>query len=286
MTTSTQVQEEAEISLIDILLFLKASTRNVLISTATCLLLGALYYFSVPNMYEATATIQVASVAGELVEPPAVLLEKIKLPMFFSPATIQACGFNVGLNSQRNFSELLKPTLNKSTPLISFAMQARSSTEARFCLDVVIGEIQKSQNELVRPLIDLKKEKIAILTDQLKFIENVAKSTPKDKALWNAMDAQFSNRVVSMPSNLSKGFELRDLRKQINTLESELLPPHTLPASLVAPIYAPEISVSKRPHFTFGSSLAIGVFLGLLITGVLRALPKIRVQMHAAEMQQ
>lgn len=43
MTTQSQQQvEDDEISLIDILLFLKASGRNVLISTIVCFLIGAI----------------------------------------------------------------------------------------------------------------------------------------------------------------------------------------------------------------------------------------------------
>mgnify|MGYP003346251564 CR=1 FL=1 len=167
MDTQSQPQEENEISLIDILLFLKASKRNVLLSSAACLLLGASYYFLVPNMYEAAATIQLASVAGELVEPPAVLVEKIKLPMFFSPVTMQTCGAEGDLGSQSKFAERLKPALNKSAPFISLAAQARSTKEAKACLEAVINEIQKSQNEIAKPLIEEKKQKLALLGNQL-----------------------------------------------------------------------------------------------------------------------
>jgi uncharacterized protein involved in exopolysaccharide biosynthesis len=79
--------EDDEISLIDVLLFLKASGGNIVKSISVCLLAGGAYYFSVPKMYEASATIEMARVAGELVESPAVLLEKMKLPLYFSPAT-------------------------------------------------------------------------------------------------------------------------------------------------------------------------------------------------------
>ena len=263
MTTPSQPQEENEISLIDILLFLKASTRNVLLSTAACLLLGASYYFSVPNMYEATATIKVASVAGELVETPAVLLEKIKLPLFFSLATMQACGAEGDLGSQSKFAERLKPALNKSAPFISFALQARSTKEAQACLEAVINEIQKSQNEVAKPLIEQKKQKLALLRDQLKLAEDMAKTAPAVNATGNAPSSQFSSRMLEMTLNAESNFELSNLRKQINTIENELLPPQTLATSLAVPMYAPLVSVNKRPLFTFGISMAFGVFLGL-----------------------
>jgi hypothetical protein len=88
-----------------------------------------------------------------------------------------------------------------------------------------------------------------------------------------------------MAINTYSNFELSNLRKQINTLEIELLPPQTLPTSLVAPMYTPRVSINKSPLFNFGISLAFGVFLGVLITGVMRALPRTLRQMHEAEMQ-
>jgi len=108
------VHNDYEISLIDILLFLKASGGNIVKSTSLCLLVGGAYNFSVPKMYEATATIEMATVAGEQVESAAILLEKMKLPLYFSTATLQACGSDGGLSSQAKFVDKIKPTINKS----------------------------------------------------------------------------------------------------------------------------------------------------------------------------
>jgi hypothetical protein len=78
-----------------------------------CLEAGGAYYLSVPKMYEASATIEMATVAGEPFETPAVFLEKMKLPTYFSPATLQVSGSDVGLNSQANFADKIKPSINK-----------------------------------------------------------------------------------------------------------------------------------------------------------------------------
>jgi hypothetical protein len=48
--------------------------------------LGGGYYFSTPKLHEASATIQMAMATGNPVETPTVLLEKIKLPLYFSTA--------------------------------------------------------------------------------------------------------------------------------------------------------------------------------------------------------
>ena len=83
---------EDEISLTDILFFLQDSIGSVILSVLACVILGGAYYFSTPKLFEASATIQMAMATGNPVETPTVLLEKIKLPLYFSQA---ACGLLV-----------------------------------------------------------------------------------------------------------------------------------------------------------------------------------------------
>jgi hypothetical protein len=272
MTTQPQ-QIDDEISLIEIMLFLKASGRNVLISTIVCVLVGFAYYSSVPKMYEATATIQVAFVAGEAVEAPAVLIEKIKLPLFFSPTALQACGSDVDFNLQNQFADKIKPAANKFAPLISLSAQARRSQEARACLDAVISEIKKYQSDLANPVIEQKKARLNQLRVQLKLAEDLAKSFTTNKGNSNVTDASFfALNIAAISANFTAISETSDLIRKINTLENELIPPQTQPLILAAPIYTPEFSNNKRPFFTLGISLTLGVILGLLITGLQRVL--------------
>jgi len=62
------------------------------------------------------------------VKTPAVLLEKIKLPLFFSPAAMQACGAEGDLGSQRKFAERLKPTLNGNVSGTQFSSRVLEMT--------------------------------------------------------------------------------------------------------------------------------------------------------------
>jgi len=275
--------EDDEISIIDILIFLKASGGNIVKSTLVCLALGGAYYFSVPKMYEATATIAMATVAGGPVEAPAVLLEKMKLPLYFAPATLQACGSDGQLNSQAKFFDKIKPAINKSAPLVSFATQAQSTQEAKACLSAVIAEVNSNQAEIAKLLIDQKKQKLSQLSYQLKLAEDKPKNFPTTKSSDGSLHTQFSALALGMPFTLAYAIEMSDIRKAINNLETSLIPPQTQPLSLAAPLYAPEVSINKRPLFTLGLSLALGVFLGLLVTGVMWVAPEIRRQIREAE---
>ncbi len=284
MNQQEQLQaEDDEISLIDILLFLKASGGNIVKSTLICLLAGGVYYFSVPKMYEASATIEMARVAGEPVESPAVLLEKMKLPLYFSPATLQACGSDGGLSSQAKFVDKIKPSINKSAPMVSFVTQAPSTQEAKACLSAAIAEVSNNQDAIAKPLLQQKKQKLQQLSEQLKLTEEIGKTITVPKGNSNVSDAQFSARTLNMSFSTANATEINDLRSQIGTLENALIAPQTHSVALASSVYAPEVSVNKRPLFTLGFCLALGVFLGLLVTGVQRVVPDILRQMREAE---
>ena len=284
MSQQEQLQaEDDEISLIDILLFLQASFSNVVKSLVVCLLAGGTYYFSAPKMYEATASIEMATVAGEPVESTAVLLEKMKLPLYFSPTTLQACGSDGGLSSQAKFVDKIKPTINKSAPIVSFVTQAPSTQESKACLNSVITEVSNNQDAIAKPLLDLKKQKLNQLSEQLKLTEEIGKTILVPKGNINASDAQFSARIFSMSYSVANATEINDLRSQISSLKFELTEPKTRSTLLINSVYSSEASVNKRPLFTFGLCLALGVFLGLLVTGVMRMAPEIRRHMRGAE---
>jgi len=284
MTQQEKLQaEDVEISLIDILLFLKASGGNILKSTSVCLLAGGAYYFSVPKMYEASATIEMATVAGEPVETPAVLLEKMKLPLYFSPATLQACGSDGGISSQAKFVDKIKPSINKSAPMVSFVTQAPSTQEAKACLSAAIADVSNNQDAIAKPLLQQKKQKLQQLNERLKLTEEIGKTITVPKGNSNVSDAQFSARTLNMSFSTANATEINDLRSQISALESALIAPQTHPLAMASPVYTPEVPTNKRPAFTLGLSLALGVFLGLLVTGLMRVVPEIRRQMREAE---
>ena len=275
--------EDDEISLIDILLFLQASFSNVVKSLVVCLFAGGIYYFSIPKMYEASAAIEMATVAGEPVETPARLLEKMKLPLYFSPATLQACGSDGGLNSQAKFVDKIKPSINKSAPMVSFVTQAPSSQEAKACLDAAIADVSSQQDAIAIPLLDHKKQKLNQLGEQLKIAEEMGKSLPYLRLNNNINDTQSMASILVLTLRKTNVAEINDLRLQISSLQFELIEPKTRPTYLLKTVYAPEVAVNKRPLFTLGLCLALGVFLGLLVTGIMRMSPGIRRQIREAE---
>jgi len=284
----TKIEEQLndETSPIEVLLFLKASGGNIVRSILVCLLAGAAYYFSVPKIFEATATIELAKVAGAPVETPAVLLEKMKLPLYFSAETLEACGTDGGLSSQAKFVDKIKPSINKSAPMVSFVTQAPSTQDAKACLNAVITDVSSKQDAIANPLLDQKKQRLNQLSEQLKTAEEYGKTITMPKGNSNVSDALLACRAIFATYSAANATQIYDLRSQISTLENELIAPQTHSLVLASPFYAPELSaVNQRPLFILVFCLALGVFLGLLVTGVQRVVPEILRQMREAEIR-
>jgi hypothetical protein len=272
--------EEDEISLIDILLFLQASFSNVVKSSVVCLFAGGIQYFSIPRIYEATATIELATVAGEQVEAAATLLEKMKVPLYFSQVTLQACGSDGELSSQAKFFDKIKPSISKSALMLSFVSQAQSSQDAKACLNAVIADVSSRQVAIANPLLDQKKQKLNLLSEQLKIAEEIGKSLTPPRINKNPTDTQSTTYILLLQLRKSNAIEINDLLLQISSLKFELSEPKTRPTTLYNSIYTTGAPVNKRPLFTLGLSLALGVFIGLLVTGIMRMAPEIRRQIR------
>jgi ElaB/YqjD/DUF883 family membrane-anchored ribosome-binding protein len=271
-----------EISLIELLLFLKTSGGNIVKSTLACLLVGGAHYFFMPKFYKASATIEMAMAADVMVETPTTLIEKMKMPLYFSTSTLQICGSDGEFDSESKFFDKIKPYINKSAPFVSFVTQAQSSREAKACLNAVIAEVSSNQDAISKPLLEQKKQNLQKLSEGLKFAEEVIKPFLASKANKNnPTDEIFSVRNMS---NIFRGIDsINCLRVQISTIENELVAPKTRSARLVGSVYAPELPVNKRPFYTLGLCLALGLILGLLVTGVMRVLPDVWRQMLEAK---
>ena len=272
-----------EISLIDFVLFIQSSINNIIISIFSCLAIGISYYFYVPSIYEATVNIQMAQVAGSSVESPTVLLEKIKLPLYFSPNVWQACDTVEDKNPSSKVAEKIKPNLNKSAPFIAFTFQAKTTQEAKACLNAVIADIKIKQEEIAKPILEQKKTQLKQLEEKLKLAEEIYKLLSPVKLTGSFPDTQFASRALVLGTTLSNAKEIKDLRNTINDIEMTLLEPQTKATFSPVPIYAPEFAVNKRPVFTLGICLMLGIFIGLLITGIIKVVPRLSQQLKDAK---
>jgi len=148
LTEEAMEHSEDEISLLDIIQFFIDNKLHIAISTFACGALGLAYGLITPPKYEASMSLQMAVVANTPVEAPAVLLEKMKLPTYFSVETLNACKMTDSTNPGAELSKQLKPLVNKNAPFITTSFRAPSTDEAKTCLQAVLADVRSQQKIL------------------------------------------------------------------------------------------------------------------------------------------
>jgi uncharacterized protein involved in exopolysaccharide biosynthesis len=256
---------EDEISLKDIIDFLVESWKVIAFGGIIGGLLATGYAFTRSPIYQATANIQVARVAGSDIEAAGTLVEKLKMPMFYSTESYSACNIMDSITPGAMIADNIKPVLSKTAPIISFSYKADSPINAQKCLESILNDIRVSQNLLAKPIIESKKNQLTNLKQKLETAERVIKTLPNQSSMFDFSDAKFSASTLLLVTTLSKKNEVGDLRTQINDLEISLLEPQTREAFLTTPIFAPKQKVSPRRALILMGGLAAGLILGLLL---------------------
>ena len=253
---------EDEISLKDIIDFLLESWKVIALGGVIGGLLATGYAFITPPKYQATANIQVAKVAGTDVETPSTLVEKLKMPMYYSTESYSACNVMDKIEPGVMIAKNLKPVLSKTAPIINFSYKEASPINAQKCLESVLNDIRSNQNLLAKPILESKKNQLTNLKQKLEAAERIIKTLPNQSSNFDFSDTKFSASALLLAATLSKENEVKDLRTQINDLEIALLEPQTREAFLTTPIYAPKEKVSPKLALILMGGLAAGLFLG------------------------
>jgi hypothetical protein len=160
---------------------------------------------------------------------------------------------------------------------VSFVTQARSAQEAKACLNAVITEVSNNQDAFGEQLIRQKKEKIHLLSERLKIMELTNKIfylMTKDNNI--GIDKSFSEKTLLRYYRNNDLLVMNDLLLQINRLENELITPQTKAVSQISTIYSTEVPINKKPLLISGVCLASGLFLGMLVTFLMRCVSEIR----------
>lgn len=232
---------------------------------ATLGLAGALGFLLVaPAKYEATGLIQSARVAGNDVESPAQLLERLKFPTFYTDAVIKACDVD-SANPQATLAASVKPTIVKGNPLIQMTYRAESPEAARACLDTVFDQVSASQSVLVEPRLQNAEQQLALTKQQLDDAEKFQALIDKRALTMDVSDANFSQSMVLMSAALNKKEEIARLRKSVAEQTTQLIEPFTQETRLLEPMYVPERPVFPKKIVTAAGGLVGGLVLGGLV---------------------
>lgn len=266
MNTQTPMnapQGDDEISLWDIVYFLKDGSRW-LVGGLVFGLLGALGYVLVsPAQYEATAIVQPATVGmptttttttkGVEVESVAQTLERLKLPTFYDEAMLKACQ----APSQQALSGGVKASQVKGNSLIQVSYRARSVAVAEACVNAVVATLARSQAEIAAPIIKTLEEQLSLSRQRL--ADEKAFQAQAEKRVSGSADGS-----LLMLKALSKREDIIQLQRQLVDQSVQLSVPITQPVRLLEPIYAPERPVAPKKL----PVLAGGLFGGLVLGGL------------------
>lgn len=260
----TVPQDEEGIRLIDAFHFIQNGWRTIGSTGAFGLLIGCAYAFLAPQKFQGEILIQGASVAGKPVEPPTVLIEKLKQPTYYSAGSITECALKETPTAKSTLAKNLKPALNKSAPVITMTYTADSAQIAKQCLESVLGDIANDQQQLAAPLIKTREDQLASTKTKLELAEKVMEQFGGRKLNFDIPDQKFSSYTLLYSIILLKQNEITELRKSIETQTIELSPPQTQAASATTPIYAPDMHVSPKRPIAIAGGLFGGVVLGML----------------------
>ena len=271
MNTQIEIpKDDNEISLWDIVDFLKEGWRWL----AGGVLAGAIgavgFVLVSPAQFEATAIVQPATVGmpttttttrGAEVEPVAQTLERLKLPTFYDEAMLQACQ----APSRQALSGSVKASQVKGNVLIQVSYRAPTTEVAEACVNAVFAALARSQAEIAAPIIKTLEEQLSLSRQRL--ADEKAFQTEAEKRVSGAADGV----SLLMLKALSKREDIVQLQRQLVDQSVQLSAPITQPVRLLEPIYAPERPVSPKKLPVLAGGLFGGLVLGGLVFFVRRS---------------
>jgi capsular polysaccharide biosynthesis protein len=271
MKTPQNIQPsfDDEISIADIIFFLKSHKKMILIFVIIGTLLGGLYGNFTEPVYKGSILISPAKVAREFVVNPRVTVTKLNMNSYYSKETFLNCNPDFYKDKDKdieyNISNLVKASVTKDGDLIQLLMQNKNKTVIKDCLNSILDDIRASQNKIAEPLIQSKNNELTLLEEKLKDAEAFkVKISDKFKEL-KTNGERFSITLI-YTNMIFK--DIKETLSEINKIKIDLSSEQTKSASNVLPI-----NIEKKSPLTPKLGALIGLFLGLCL-GILIALIK------------
>lgn len=250
----------AEISLLDVLNFLKNAWQTIAIFAFLGISASIAFLFVTPQQYEATAQIKLAQInfslptapLGTAVEDQASLLARLQIPSNFGKSTIQACGYEEKRDPSLALSKDLKFSIARGmVNIIELRLLAPSAQKASECADAVVNQVSLLQEEMIKPYVEEAKAGLLVDNERL---ESAKRIIAKADQSGNAISAAY------LAARDEATFFLVEREKKLAILRSV----QQRETKLAAPIYISEFPVSPKKGASLLMGLFGGVFLGLV----------------------
>ena len=267
----TENQFDDELSLLDLVAFVRRNFYTLLIGLFLGGTLGLVIAFSMPAQWEATALLRIGQLgnagnagnAGNVIEPTLLVVDRIKNRSFQNDALK-----NLGLSTSENdklakyFKNTLKVKLEKSD-LVNLAIRGSSPETAKQNMSAIINEIESIHNKMLEPTVHRWQQELASI--HLELDQANAKQERLEKSLngqtGSLNEKNFSQAALLSNILLAREAELKSLRDRKRMLEEQLSPARTFSTKIIGRVEISEKPVyPKKPLFA-----ALGLIFGLLI---------------------
>ena len=276
-SSNAPLNQEEEISLLDILLFLKRSYKLIAFIGILGVAVSFGYLLITPKQYQASAQIQMAQIGaannnninplGVNIEEPGLLIARLSSPTSYTTEITKSCGLDSAKDAQAILSKSLKLTIPKGVANVVDLKIIGASPEASVnCVQAVFNLIKTSQAQIIKPYIQEANEKLLDNQERLTKAQDLVMKADKS---GTAMGAAY----------LSTRDEIRFLLDEMTALRNVVTSNDNRATRLIAPIYASDDPIAPKKPNVLLAGLFGGLFLGFLIAFGRQIIPKIKLQL-------
>lgn len=268
---------DPEISLLDILRFIKVTYKTIVIPGIIGLAGAIAYLVVTPKQYEAIAQIAMAQIAaannnnnnnlsplGINIEEPPLLIARLTQPTSFTSQVIDACKADSVSNPGAALAKFIKLVPPKGIAnVVELKTIGTSPQDAQLCAEAIFELIKTTQAQIVAPYVEEAKIKLIDSEGRLaKAKELVAKADKSDSAMGAAY--------------LSTRDEINFLLDEITALKNVVTSNQNRATRLIAPIYASDVPIAPKKLVVLAGGLLGGLFLGLLVAMARQFMAKLK----------
>ncbi|MBU3546721.1 Wzz/FepE/Etk N-terminal domain-containing protein [Polynucleobacter sp. MWH-Jannik1A5] len=258
--------DQSEISLLDVLHFIKDAYKTILTLGVAGLAMAASYLAVTPRQYEAVAQVAMAQIGtannnnnnnltplGINIEEPSLLIARLSQPTSFPAQVVGACGVKEGANAAATLSKSIKLVPPKGIAnVVELKTFGKSPEAALICAQAIFGLIKTTQAQLLAPFVEEAKLKLADDIERLAKAKDLVAKTDKS---GSAIGAAY----------LSTRDEIRFLLDEITALKNVVTSNQSRATRLIAPIYASDTPIAPKKRVALAAGLFGGLFLGLML---------------------
>lgn len=267
MNNNEMMQAEDEISLFDLWEKLREGRRFVFGGACLGVLVAGLLTVVIAPKYEATSTLQIATIAGKEIEPATTTLERFKSSPFVQEAAKQAgierLAERISLGDVV-IGDYARAQLVKGTSLLELKTFGDTPESSKKLNDVLVQQLEQRHEFLGAALKENLVSDIALTKEKLKTVEQELVELSRVSYVNNPKDAQFSPVSLLMSQKIQKQSEMFGLRQQLTNLELMQLPPATQKTQAIESPFVPAKPVSPKKALLLVLGLIGGLLLGIL----------------------